>query len=82
MIGRFGSRRRGFPAASKPSSTLAAPISGTTSRAGWSRLSLPFSTSCMAAVPVIAFVIEAIHTMVSWVMGASLPISRLPNAPS
>src|SRR5262249_15298867 len=40
------------------------------------------STSCMAAVAVIALVIEAIHTTVSSVIGASLPSSRRPTAPS
>jgi len=60
--------------------TRAAPTWGTISRAGWSRLSFPFSTSCMAAVAVMAFVMEAIHTTVSRVMGAGLPSSRTPNA--
>src|SRR5207253_6612191 len=50
--------------------------------AGASRASLPRSTSCMAAVAVMALVIEAIHTTVSSVMGASLPSSRRPKAPS
>src|SRR5215470_11503562 len=35
----------------------------------------------MAAVAVIALVIEAIHTTVSSVIAASLPSSRRPNAP-
>ena len=82
MIGRLGARRRGLPAGSKPSSTLALARSGTTSLAGRSRPSLPRSTSCMTAVAVIALVIEAIHTTVSGAIGASLPSSRLPNAPS
>ncbi len=82
VIGRFGARSRGLPAASKPSSTRAAPSSGTTSAAGRSRESLPRSTSCMAAAAVIALVIEAIHTTVSRVIGAGLPISRWPKAPS
>ena len=36
----------------------------------------------MAAVPVMALVIDAIHTMVSSVIGVLLPISRVPKAPS
>src|SRR5918994_5755442 len=36
----------------------------------------------MAAVAVIALVIEAIHTTVSRPIGALVPISRVPNAPS
>jgi hypothetical protein len=36
----------------------------------------------MAAVAVTAFVIDAIQTTVSSVIGAFLPSSRLPNAPS
>jgi hypothetical protein len=55
--------------------------SGTTG-GGPPRESLPRSTSCIAAAPVIAFVIEAIHTTVSRVIGAGLPISRWPKAPS
>jgi hypothetical protein len=43
---------------------------------------LPRSTSCIAAVAVIALVIEAIQTTVSSVIGAALPISRWPKAPS
>ena len=82
MIGRFGARSRGLPAASKPSSTFTAPSSGSTSLAARSSTSLPRSTSCMAAVAVIAFVIEAIQTTVSGVIGAGLPSSRQPNAPS
>ena len=81
VIGRLGARSRGL-SPSQPSSTLACASSGTTELAGASRLSLPFSTSCIAAVPVIALVIDAIHTMVSTVMGAFLPISRVPKAPS
>src|SRR5262249_5325556 len=56
--------------------------SGTTLLAGPSSSSLPLSTSCIAAVPVMAFVIDAIHTTVSSVIEASLPSSRLPKAPS
>jgi len=36
----------------------------------------------MAAVAVMALVIEAIHTTVSRVIGASWPSARLPKAPS
>jgi len=43
---------------------------------------LPRSTSCIAAVVVMALVMEAIHTTVSSAIGACLPISRVPNAPS
>jgi len=82
VIGRLGARSRGWPAGSNPSSTLADNRAGTTSLAGRSRLSLPRSTSCMAAVPVMALVIDAIQTTESTVIGASLPSSRLPKAPS
>jgi hypothetical protein len=50
--------------------------------AGRSRESLPCSTSCIAAAPVMALVMDAIQTTVSTVMAASLPSSRLPKAPS
>ena len=36
----------------------------------------------MAAVAVIALVMEAIHTTVSSVIGVLAPISRVPKAPS
>src|SRR5262245_60758847 len=53
-----------------------------TDRAGASSASLPRSTSCMAAAPVTALVIEAIHITVSAVMSAGWPSTRLPKAPS
>ena len=82
MIGRLGGRRIGLPPASKPSSTCADPSSGTVALAGCSRLSLPCSTSCIAAAAVIALVMDAIHTTESRVIGVFVLRSRLPNAPS
>ena len=70
MIGRFGARSVGWPAASKPSSTCTFASCGTTVCAGRSRSSLPLSTSCIAAVVVMAFVIDAIQTTVSSVIDA------------
>ena len=49
---------------------------------GLVRSSLPCSTSCMAAVPVIALVMEAMLKTVSAVMAAAPPSARTPNAPS
>ena len=53
-----------------------------TDLAGASSSSLPRSTSCMAAAPVIALVIEAIHATVSGVMSAGSPSTRLPKPAS
>jgi hypothetical protein len=78
----LGARSRGLPLASNPSITWTLPRNGMTFPAGASSDSLPRSTSCIAAVPVIALVIEAIHTTVSGVIEAGLPISRTPKAPS
>jgi len=50
--------------------------------AGVSKFNLPRSTCCMAAAPVKALVMEAIQTMVSIVIGLSVPTWRLPKAPS
>jgi hypothetical protein len=74
-------RNFGSPALSNPSSTLTAASSGSTSRIGRSSASLPRSTSCMAAVDVIALVMEAIQNNVSTVMAAPDGSARLPNAP-
>jgi hypothetical protein len=43
---------------------------------------LPRSTSCIAAVEVIALVIEAIQKTVSAVIAAPSGSTRRPNAPS
>jgi len=48
---------------------------------GSSSASLPCSTSCIAAVAVIALVIEAIQNTLSRLIGSGLPRSRFPNAP-
>ena len=82
MTGRFGGRRMGSPLPAKPSSTWTSPRNGQTSPAGPSRLRRPRSTCCMATAPVIAFVMEAIHTTVSLVIGAPVSVLRSPNAPS
>ncbi len=82
MIGRFAGRRFGAPAASKPSRTCGALSAGSMLGTGSSSLSRPCSTSCMAAVQVTAFVIEAMRKTVSSVMAGPLARSRVPNAPS
>ena len=82
VIGRLGGLSLGLPSASKPSSTCAAESSETTSLIGLSRLSLPCSTSCMAAVEVTALVIEAIQNIVSGVIAVPVVRLRLPKAPS
>jgi len=48
---------------------------------GRSRSSLPLSTCCIAAVVVMALVIEAIQNTLSTVMGGPAGSPRLPNAP-
>ena len=65
--GRVEARRA--PAAR---SSAGSPISGT----GASRLSLPSSTSCIAATEVIALVIEAMRNTVSSVIAGPPPTSR------
>jgi hypothetical protein len=76
-----GSRSTGS-SPSQPSSTLSSAHSGRISATGVSRLMLPFSTSCMAAVDVTALVIDAIRNTVSSVIGAGSPRARTPDAPS
>ena len=49
---------------------------------GPSTFSLPCSTSCMAAVEVMALVIEAMRKTVSSVIAVLSPSARTPNAPS
>ena len=82
MMSRLALRVLGLPSASKPSSTPTSPSAGITALAGASSESLPRSTSCMAAAPVTALVIEAIHTTVSGVISAASPSIRLPKPPS
>ena len=82
VTARLGARSLGLPSASKPSRTWALPISGAYFSAGASRSSLPSSTSCRTAVPVIALVVEKIANTESVVMSASWPRTRLPAAPS
>ena len=82
MTGPLGSRSRGAPPASKPSSTFTFLITGSTSPIGWSRPIRPSSTSCMAAVPVTALVIEAMRNTELSVIGSGLSTVRRPKAPS
>jgi hypothetical protein len=49
---------------------------------GSSTLSLPCSTSCIAATEVIALVIEAMRKTVSSVIGVLWSSARRPKAPS
>ena len=81
MIGRLAGRNLGSPEGSKPSSTCGDASSGSTSAIGRSSASLPCSTSCIAAVDVIAFVIEAIQNTVSVVIADPSGSARRPNAP-
>ena len=53
-----------------------------TALAGPSSSSFPCSTSCMAAAPVTALVMDAIQPTVSGVMAVPLPTARSPNPPS
>src|SRR6516165_8389130 len=50
--------------------------------AGSSSLSLPRSTSCMAATDVTSFTMEAMRKTVSVVIFAAAPVQRTPKAPS
>ena len=61
MTGAFGLRSRGAPSASNPSSTFTSLTTGNRSPIGCSRPMRPCSTSCMAAVPVTALVIDAMR---------------------
>ena len=84
VIGRFGGRVCGLPAASKPVSTCASAMAGTTALAGVSRLSLPRSTHCTAATEVMALVIEAIRKPIEvgnrqYLLGVSVGIAHFPD---
>ena len=81
MIAPRAGRVRGLPSSSKPSRTGTLPRSGITSDTGASRESRPCSTSCIAAAPVIAFVIDAIQPTVSGVIASPAPATRSPNPP-
>src|SRR4051794_5076823 len=81
VIGRLASRSFGEPSGPKPSNTFGAANSGNSRPTGSSRSSLPTSTSCMAAVAVIAFVMDAIQNTVSTVIGSVSVISRRPKRP-
>ncbi len=67
---------------SKPSSTWISANSGRYLATGSSRSRLPCSTSWSAAVVVTIFVIDAIRSIVSAVMGSSDSTERTPAAPS
>jgi hypothetical protein len=54
---------------------------GSTSLTGASSDSLPASTCCIAAVVVIALVIDAIQKIVSWVIAGPPGSARVPKAP-
>ena len=82
MIGRLAGRSLGAPAASNPSRTWGEPSAGSILGTGSSSVSLPCSTSCMAATEVIALVIEAMRKTVSSVIAGPLSRTRVPNAPS
>ncbi len=83
MIGRFAGRSFGAPAASKPSSTWGEPSAGSMFGTGSSSLSLPCSTSCIAATEVITLVMDAMRKTVSMVIAAAPGSStRGPKAPS
>jgi hypothetical protein len=69
VIGRLAGRSFGAPEASNPSSTWGDPSAGSMFGTGSSSLSLPCSTSCIAATEVITLVIEATRNTVSRVMG-------------
>ena len=62
MIGRRGGRGQRRPVVLEAFEHLGLASSGTQSAAGRSSSSLPCSTSCIAAVPVTALVIDAIQT--------------------
>ena len=82
MIGPLAGRTFGAPAASKPSRTVGEPSVGSMLGTGPSSVSLPCSTSCMAATVAIALVMEAMRKTVSGVIPAGWSSPRTPNAPS
>ena len=83
MIGRLAARSFGAPEASKPSSTRGEPSAGSILGTGSSSLSLPCSTSCIAATEVITLVMDAMRKTVSGVIAAAPGSStRGPKAPS
>jgi hypothetical protein len=82
VTSRFGARSLGSPRSSKPSMTWSRPMSGAYSFAGASRSSLPSSTSCSAAVPVMALVVEKMAKTVSAVIASGPSRRRTPAAPS
>jgi hypothetical protein len=81
VIALLVGRSTGSPEGPNPVSTCGAESSGRTSAIGTSSVSLPCSTSCIAAVEVIAFVIEAIQNTVSVVIAAPSGRARRPKAP-
>ena len=81
-MGRLAGRSFGAPPASKPSSTCGEPSVGSMLGTGSSSLSLPCSTSCMAATEVMAFVIEAMRKTLSSVIAGPASSARAPKTPS
>ena len=81
MIVRRAGRVRGLPS----SSNLRGPERRRAARSprtpAASRSSRPCSTSCIAAAPVIALVIDAIQPTVSGVISSPPPATRSPNPP-
>ena len=82
MTGILGSRSRGVPSRWNPSNTFASFTTGNRSPIGCSRPIRPFPTSCMAAVPVTALVIDAMRNTESRVIASVLSTARYPKAPS
>jgi hypothetical protein len=80
VIGLRAVRNCGTPRASKPESTSGEASVGSMFAAGSSSLSLPCSTSCIAATDVNSLTIEATRNTVS--IDIFAPMSRTPNAPS
>ena len=78
VIGRLGGRVLTAPSAPMLTSTCLSAISGTISAAGASSESLPRSTSCMTAAPVIALVIEAIQSTLSCASTPAAPSKITP----
>src|SRR5205823_7650007 len=78
VMGRLGDRVVTMPSSPMLISTCLSTISGTTSEPCASSESLPRSTSCMAAAPVTALVIEAIQSTLSCASTPAAPSKITP----
>ena len=82
VIWAFGACNKGWPLESQPVKSFTPASSGKNLAAGSSSVSLPCSTSCMAAAPTMGLVIEASQNTVSGVIATPRPSARSPKAAS